>query len=90
MSARNAFERCLRLTIVLGNTAAYRAGATCILRRHLMYVSAQSQRLPINLWTTHSCQAKCLSFIAEGDAGARMHSRSGRGPYEWGILMHGA
>ena len=34
-----------------------------------------------NLWTTHSCQAKCLSFIAEGDAGARMRSRSGRGPY---------
>ena len=34
-----------------------------------------------NLWTTHSCQAKCLSFIAEGDAGARMRSRSSRGPY---------
>ena len=26
-------------------------------------------------------KAKCLSFFAEGDAGARMRSRSGRGPY---------
>ena len=36
----------VRLAIVFGNTAAYRAGATCILRRHRMNVSAQSQRLP--------------------------------------------
>ena len=49
MSAGDAFERCLRLAIVFGNAAAYRAGATCILRRHLMDVSAQSQRLPIKL-----------------------------------------
>ena len=49
MSAGDAFEQRLRLAIVFGNTAAYRAGATCILRRHLMYVSAQSQRLPIKL-----------------------------------------
>ena len=47
MSARNAFERCLCLAIVFGNTAAYRTGATCILRWHLIYVSAQSQRFPI-------------------------------------------
>ena len=49
MSARDAFEPCLRLAIVFGNTAAYRAGATCILRRHRMNVAAQSQRLPIKL-----------------------------------------
>ena len=49
MSAGDAFEPCLRLAIVFGNTAAYRAGATCILRRHRMYVAAQSQRLPIKL-----------------------------------------
>ena len=47
MSAGNAFEQRLRLAIVFGNTAAYRAGATCILRRHRMNVAAQSQRLPI-------------------------------------------
>ena len=47
MSAGDAFEQLLRLAIVLGNTAAYRAGATCILRRYRMNVSAQSQRLPI-------------------------------------------
>ena len=49
MSAADAFEQLLRLAIVLGNTAAYRAGATCILRRYRMNVSAQSQRLPIKL-----------------------------------------
>ena len=49
MSAGDAFEPCLRLAIVFGNTAAYRAGATGILRRHRMYVDAQSQRLPIKL-----------------------------------------
>ena len=49
MSAADAFEQLLRLAIVLGNTAAYRAGATGILRRHRMNVAAQSQRLPIKL-----------------------------------------
>lgn len=49
MSAGDAFEQRLRLAIVFGNTAAYRAGATCILRRHRMNVSAQSQRLPFKL-----------------------------------------
>ena len=49
MSAGDAFEPCLRLAIVFGNTAAYRAGATGILRRHRMNVAAQSQRLPIKL-----------------------------------------
>ena len=49
MSARDAFEQCLRLAIVFGNTAAYRAGATGILRRHRMNVAAQSQRLPLKL-----------------------------------------
>ena len=49
MSAGDAFEPCLRLAIVFGNTAAYRAGATCILLRHRMIVAAQSQRLPIKL-----------------------------------------
>ena len=49
MSARDAFEPCLRLAIVFGNTAAYRAGATGILRRHRMNVAAQSQRLPLKL-----------------------------------------
>ena len=53
MSAGNAFEQRLRLAIVFGNTAAYRAGATCILRRHRMYVSAKSQRLPIKLGEKH-------------------------------------
>ena len=47
MSARDAFKECLRLAIVFGNTAAYRAGATYILRRHRMNVAAQSLRLPI-------------------------------------------
>ena len=49
MSAGDAFEKRLRLAIVFGNTAAYRAGATSILRRYHMYVSAKSQRLPIKL-----------------------------------------
>ena len=49
MSARDAFEPCLRLAIVFGNTAVYRAGATGILRRHRMNVAAQSQRLPLKL-----------------------------------------
>ena len=49
MSAGDAFEQRLRLAIDFGNTAAYRAGATCILRRHRMNVSAQSQRLPFKL-----------------------------------------
>ena len=53
MSAGDAFEQRLRLAIVFGNTAAYRAGATCILRRHRMYVSAKSQRLPIKLGEKH-------------------------------------
>ena len=53
MSAGDAFEQCLRLAIVFGNTAAYRAGATGVLRRHRMNVAAQSQRLPIKLGTKH-------------------------------------
>ena len=47
MSARDALEQCLCLAIVFGNTTAFRACATCILRWHLIYVSAQSQRFPI-------------------------------------------
>lgn len=49
MSAGDAFEPCLRLAIVFGNTAAYWAGATGILRRHRMNAAAQSQCLPIKL-----------------------------------------
>ena len=49
MSAGDAFEQRLRPAIVFGNTAAYRAGATCILRRHRKNVAAQSQRLPLKL-----------------------------------------
>lgn len=49
MSAGDAFEQRLRLAFVFGNTAAYRAGATCILRRHRINVPIKSQRLPIKL-----------------------------------------
>ena len=63
MSAGDAFEQSLRLAIVFENTAAYRAGATCILRRHRMNVAAQSQRLPIKLGV---CRFLCLARVYDG------------------------
>ena len=58
-----------------------KSGVSATVGRKGASVSVGKRGTYLNLWTTHSCQARCYGFFAEGDAGARMLSRSGRGPY---------
>ena len=58
-----------------------KSGVSATVGRKGASVSVGKRGTYLNLWTTHSCQARCQVFFAAGGARARMRSRSGRGPY---------